>query len=237
MRAAPRIPLAIAGLVLMAWLAWTIIQVTRADALAETDPQAALRIDPDHPQALLRLAWRQLGNDQIDEAMATARHLLSVEPGQGDAFAVLALRGQVGLPVGTGLFGQLSPVMPAFDWKAAISLALPLYLVTLASQDLSQFALHARAILGLPVPVIRQFGPSASCAMLATGFGVPRFSNLDIALTLADTQLRLFGKPRVEGSRRVGVVVARGEDIEDARGRARAAAEAIDIQLDPLPLV
>jgi phosphoribosylglycinamide formyltransferase 2 len=110
-------------------------------------------------------------------------------------------------------------------------------LVTLASQDLSQFALHARAILGLPVPVIRQFGPSASCAMLATGFGVPRFSNLDIALTLADTQLRLFGKPRVEGSRRVGVVVARGEDIEDARGRARAAAEAIDIQLDPLPLV
>jgi len=52
------------------------------------------------------------------------------------AFAVLALRGQVGLPAGTGLFGQLSPVMPAFDWKAAISLALPLYLVTLASQNL-----------------------------------------------------------------------------------------------------
>lgn len=91
MRAAIRIPLAIVGLVLMAWLAWTIIQVTRADALAETDPQAALRIDPDHPQALLRLAWRQLGDDQVDQAMATARHLLSVEPGQGDAFAVLAL--------------------------------------------------------------------------------------------------------------------------------------------------
>jgi len=52
------------------------------------------------------------------------------------AFAVLALRGQVGLPAGTGLFGELSPVMPAFDWKAAISLALPLYLVTLASQNL-----------------------------------------------------------------------------------------------------
>jgi benzoate membrane transport protein len=52
------------------------------------------------------------------------------------AFAVLALRSQVGLPAGTGLFGELSPVMPAFDWKAAISLALPLYLVTLASQNL-----------------------------------------------------------------------------------------------------
>lgn len=109
-------------------------------------------------------------------------------------------------------------------------------LVTLASQDLSQFALHARAILGLPVPVIRQFGPSASCAMLAAGYGVPRFANLEVALSLADTQLRLFGKPRVEGLRRVGVVVARGEDIEHARGSARAAAESVEITLDPLPL-
>ena len=109
-------------------------------------------------------------------------------------------------------------------------------LVTLASQDLSQFALHARAILGLPVPVIRQCGPSASCAMLAAGYGVPRFSNLEVALSLPDTQLRLFGKPRVEGQRRVGVVVARGEDIEHARGSARASAEAVDIVLDPLPL-
>ena len=110
-------------------------------------------------------------------------------------------------------------------------------LVTLASQDLSQFALHARAILGLPVPVIRQLGPSASCAMLASGYGVPRFANLEVALSLADTQLRLFGKPRVEGLRRVGVVVARGEDIEHARGSARAAAESVEITLDPLPLL
>lgn len=109
-------------------------------------------------------------------------------------------------------------------------------LVTLASQDLSQFALHARAILGLPVPVIRQFGPSASCAMLAAGYGVPRFANLEVALSLPDTQLRLFGKPRVEGLRRVGVMVARGEDIEHARGSARAAAESVEITLDPLPL-
>ena len=110
-------------------------------------------------------------------------------------------------------------------------------LVTLGSQDLSQFALHARAILGLPVPMIRQFGPTASCAMLAAGFGVPRFANLEVALSLPDTQLRLFGKPRVEGQRRVGVVVARGEDIEHARSSARAAAEAITITLDPLPLL
>jgi hypothetical protein len=91
MKAALRIPFAVAGLLLLAWIGWTAIQVTRADALAQTDPEAALRIDPDHPQALLRLAWRQLGNDDTEAAMATARHLLAVEPGQGDAFAVLAL--------------------------------------------------------------------------------------------------------------------------------------------------
>src|SRR5690606_23256299 len=78
-------------------------------------------------------------------------------------------------------------------------------LVTLVSQELSEFALHARAILGLPVPVIRQNGPSASCALLASGHGVPVFSGIDAALAAPDTALRLFGKPKVEGQRRVGV--------------------------------
>ncbi len=104
-------------------------------------------------------------------------------------------------------------------------------LVTLASQDLSQFALHARAILGLPIPGIRQLGPSASCAMLAQGHGVPVFSNIEAALQASDTALRLFGKPRVEGQRRVGVTLARGTDIETARETARTAAQAITIEL------
>ncbi|MEO6519870.1 MAG: formate-dependent phosphoribosylglycinamide formyltransferase, partial [Pseudoxanthomonas sp.] len=78
-------------------------------------------------------------------------------------------------------------------------------LVTLVSQDLSQFALHARAILGLPIPGIRQLGASASCAMLAHGHGVPVFANAEAALQAPDSALRLFGKPRVEGQRRVGV--------------------------------
>ena len=106
-------------------------------------------------------------------------------------------------------------------------------LVTLASQDLSQFALHARAILGLPVPVIRQHGPTASCALLATGHGVPVFSGVDAALAAPDTALRLFGKPKVEGQRRVGVTLARGSDIEQARTVARDAAAAIGIELLP----
>ncbi|MGX5729974.1 formate-dependent phosphoribosylglycinamide formyltransferase [Pseudoxanthomonas beigongshangi] len=104
-------------------------------------------------------------------------------------------------------------------------------LVTLVSQELSEFALHARAILGLPIPVIRQQGPSASCAVLAHGHGVPVFSNVDRALAAPDTALRLFGKPRVEGHRRVGVTLARAADVDTARAIARDAAEVLGIEL------
>lgn len=104
-------------------------------------------------------------------------------------------------------------------------------LVTLVSQDCSEFALHARAILGLPIPVIRQQGASASCAMLAQGHGVPVFSHVEAALQAPDTALRLFGKPRVEGQRRVGVTLALGEDVDAARAIARDAAAAIGIEL------
>ncbi|WP_040941640.1 formate-dependent phosphoribosylglycinamide formyltransferase [Xanthomonas campestris] len=109
-------------------------------------------------------------------------------------------------------------------------------LVTLVSQELSEFALHARAILGLPVGaenggVIRQSGPSASCALLAHGNGVPVFDNVAEALRDPDTALRLFGKPRVDGHRRVGVTLARAGSIDAAREKARVAAAALTIQL------
>ena len=103
-------------------------------------------------------------------------------------------------------------------------------LVTLVSQDLSEFALHARAILGLPIPELRQLGPSASCALLAEGDGVPVFGNVQAALQQADTALRLFGKPRVAGHRRVGVTLARADDIDAARRIARESAAAITLE-------
>jgi len=106
-------------------------------------------------------------------------------------------------------------------------------LVTLVSQDLSEFALHARAILGLPIPAIRQLGASASCAMLAHGHGVPVFSNIEAALQAPDSALRLFGKPRVEGHRRVGVTLSRADTLDAARQIARQACEAISIELEP----
>lgn len=105
-------------------------------------------------------------------------------------------------------------------------------MVTMISQDLSQFALHARAILGLPIPNIEQHGPSASAVLLVEGDSESvSFSNLENALTAPDTQIRLFGKPRVAGKRRMGVAIARGGSIDGAREKARAASEAIDVSL------
>ncbi|MGA0839564.1 MAG: formate-dependent phosphoribosylglycinamide formyltransferase [Pseudomonadales bacterium] len=101
-------------------------------------------------------------------------------------------------------------------------------MVTMISQDLSEFALHARAILGLPIPLIRQFGPSASAVILVEGDSADvAFAHVDDALTEPDTALRLFGKPEVRGERRLGVALARAESIEAARARARRSAEAV----------
>jgi phosphoribosylglycinamide formyltransferase 2 len=105
-------------------------------------------------------------------------------------------------------------------------------LVTLVSQDLSEFALHARAILGLPVPGIRQRGPAASAVVLVEGDSAAvSYHGLERALAAADTQLRLFGKPQVRGERRMGVALALGDDVEAARRRARAAAAAVRVEL------
>ncbi len=101
-------------------------------------------------------------------------------------------------------------------------------MVTMISQDLSEFALHVRAILGLPIPVIRQSGPSASSVILVKGNSKNiTFSGLAEALSEPDTQLRLFGKPEVQGERRMGVCLAKGATIEEARSKANKAAAAV----------
>ncbi len=103
-------------------------------------------------------------------------------------------------------------------------------LVTLVSQDLSEFALHARAILGLPVHV-RTLGPSASCAVLVEGDGVPTFHGVADAIARPDTDIRLFGKPSVRGRRRMAVTLARGSDVDRARESARESAAALSVEL------
>jgi len=105
-------------------------------------------------------------------------------------------------------------------------------MVTMISQDLTQFALHARAILGLPIPSIRQFGPCASSVILVEGNSEQvSFGNLQQALSEPDTQLRLFGKPAVNGKRRMGVALARAETINAARTKACRTSSAVEVQL------
>lgn len=103
-------------------------------------------------------------------------------------------------------------------------------LVTLISQDLSEFDLHVRAILGLPIPSITQYGSSASAVILGEGQSDNiSFSGLDAALSEPGTDIRLFGKPAINGTRRLGVVVARGDNLKDARAKAARAASAVKI--------
>jgi phosphoribosylglycinamide formyltransferase 2 len=105
-------------------------------------------------------------------------------------------------------------------------------LVTLISQELSQFALHARAILDLPIPGIAQHGASASCAVLVAGNGDQiAYSGIAEALGASDTALRIFGKPEVRGQRRMAVTLARGGSIEEARSKASQAAACIQVSV------
>ncbi len=133
---------------------------------------------------------------------------------------------------GRGLFGVELFVKGDQVWFSEVSpRPHDTGLVTLISQDLSQFALHARAILGLPIPVVRQFGPSASAVILPQGHSKQTaFTNLGAALSEPDTAIRLFGKPEISGTRRMGVCLARDESIEAARAKATRAAQAVQVE-------
>ncbi len=103
-------------------------------------------------------------------------------------------------------------------------------MVTMISQDLSEFALHARALLGLPVPQIRFLGPSASRAIVVEGdTDTVEFGALEAVLAEPGTQMRIFGKPEVHGHRRMAVVLATDSSVEEARKKAARAADALEV--------
>ncbi|MBR5492578.1 MAG: formate-dependent phosphoribosylglycinamide formyltransferase [Alistipes sp.] len=107
-------------------------------------------------------------------------------------------------------------------------------MVTMISQDLSEFALHARAVLGLPIPSINFYGPSASKAVVVEGdTDKVVFGNLDKVLAEPNVQVRIFGKPEVKGHRRMGVILARGESVEDALAKAEKAYETLEVEALP----
>lgn len=105
-------------------------------------------------------------------------------------------------------------------------------MVTMITQDLSQFALHARAVLGLPIPNIRFLGAGASRAVVVDGESSQlSFGNLEHVLDQPDTQLRLFGKPSVNGHRRMAVLLARAENVEEARRKTGVMMDQLEIKL------
>ncbi len=189
----------------------TLLTVRHRDGTAFCDPIGHRQEGGDYQES-----WQPqpMSDTALSAARAMAETVTSALGGKGLFGVELFIRGD------EVIFSEVSP--RPHDTG----------LVTLVSQDLSEFALHARAILDLPIPAIRQHGPAASSVILVRGESDRvRFGNLEQALANPDTQLRLFGKPEVSGSRRMGVALALGESIEQARDTANAAASAVDVEL------
>jgi len=175
------------------------------------DPIGHLQIDGDY-----RESWQP-------QPMSSA----ALEKSQRIAEAITAALG------GQGIFGVELFVKGDDVWFSEVSpRPHDTGLVTLISQNLSEFALHARAILGLPIPAIRRHGVAASCALLVKGqSSAVRFENVAAALQAPDTDLKLFGKPEVKGSRRMGVGLALGTTLEQAREKARNVVASVTVRL------
>jgi len=185
----------------------TLLTVRHAGGTTFCAPIGHLQIDGDY-----RESWQPQAMSPV--ALAEAQRIAA------------AVTGELG---GYGIFGVELFVRGDEVWFSEVSpRPHDTGLVTLVSQDLSEFALHVRAILGLPVPSVRQLGPAASCAILIEGESRElRYQQLDSALADNDVQLRLFGKPEVKGKRRMGVALATAQSIDAARAKARRAAEIV----------
>ncbi len=185
----------------------TQLTIRHAGGTAFCEPIGHLQIDGDY-----RESWQP--HPMSPKALAESRRIAA------------AVTGELG---GRGIFGVELFVKGNQVWFSEVSpRPHDTGLVTLISQDLSQFALHVRAILGLPIPNIAQHGPSASCALLIEGDSANlQFNTVEAALAEPDTGLRLFGKPEVRGKRRMGVTLARAGTLDEARAKARRAAAAI----------
>ena len=186
---------------------FTRLTVRHAGGTAFCDPIGHLQVDGDY-----RESWQP-------QSMSPA----ALEESRRIAAAITAELG------GAGLFGVELFVQGDRVWFSEVSpRPHDTGLVTLISQDLSEFALHLRAILGLPIPAIRRHGPAASCAVLLEGESSRvSFGGVEAALADPDTALRLFGKPEVRGKRRMGVTLALGADVDEARAKARKGAAAV----------
>jgi phosphoribosylglycinamide formyltransferase 2 len=188
----------------------TALTVSAVNGIQCCPPIGHIQIDGDY-----RESWQPMPMSEAtwDKAQAIAWKVVKGLGGYGIFGVELFIRGE------DVIFSEVSP--RPHDTG----------LVTLGSQNMSEFALHARAILGLPVPPIRLMSPAASVPLLGHGEGIPSFHGLEKALEIPDSQLRLFGKPECRGHRRLAVAIAAAPSLEEARRNAKAMAAAVTIEL------
>ncbi|WP_417618654.1 formate-dependent phosphoribosylglycinamide formyltransferase [Oceanisphaera sp.] len=188
----------------------TLLTVRHANGTSFCEPIGHLQVDGDY-----RTSWQPqaMSAAALASAQRVAEQVTGVLGGYGVFGVELFIRGD------DVLFSEVSP--RPHDTG----------LVTLISQNLSEFALHARAILGLPIPLIRQYGPAASAVILPEGQSCQsRFGGLNLALSEPDTELRLFGKPEINGRRRMGVALALADNIDAAKTRASECAARVSVE-------
>jgi len=190
----------------------TLLTVQHSEGVSFCEPIGHRQEDGDY-----RESWQPQAMSQpaLDKAKEIAQKVTGALGGRGLFGVELFVRGD------DVLFSEVSP--RPHDTG----------MVTLISQDLSEFALHARAILGLSIPAIRFYGPSASAVLLVEGESAEiSYGNLKAATAIPDTSIRLFGKPEVNGTRRMGVGLARASTTDEAIQKALAVAASIQVKLE-----
>lgn len=189
----------------------TQLTVRHINGTSFCEPIGHIQVDGDY-----RESWQpqQMTSSAKEKAREIARKITDALGGRGIFGVELFIKGD------DVIFSEVSP--RPHDTG----------MVTMISQDQSQFALHARAVLGLPIPNITFHGPSASRAIIVEGDSNQlQLGNLDQVLSQPDTQMRFFGKPEVHGHRRMAVLLARGASVEEARSKTGFASDGLDIIL------
>lgn len=191
----------------------TLLTVRSCSGTCYCEPVGHIQVDGDY-----RYSWQPqpMSQKAIDSAKEIARKITDALGGYGIFGVELFIKGD------EVIFSEVSP--RPHDTG----------MVTMISQDLSEFGLHARALLGLPVPAIRFYGPSASRAVVVEGdTDKIVIDNLEKALAEPGVQIRIFGKPEIKGHRRMAVILATDESVEAARAKADRAYDALNIEVLP----
>lgn len=191
----------------------TLLTVRSASGTTFCEPIGHVQVDGDY-----RYSWQPqpMSAEALEAARETARKITDALGGYGIFGVELFIKDN------EVIFSEVSP--RPHDTG----------MVTMISQDMSEFALHARALLGLPVPAIRFYGPSASRAIVVEGdTDKVEFDNLEEVLEEPGVQIRIFGKSEVKGHRRMGVILATGDNVQDAIDKSERAYKKLKVNVLP----